>query len=311
MLVKLIHAANELRPGSKKVCLAIGFFDGVHLGHQQIIRQTIADARPHDAVALVLTFDRHPNTVVAPDRVPPLIYSLPQKLRAIESLGADVLLLIHFDEQFSRQPGENFIRGLAGDLGKVQSVCVGAEFVFGYQRGGNVALLKKLGAELGFTVHGLAAVSLDRQTVSSTRIREAIRAGRLDAASQRLGRPYAIAGQVIAGDRIGQQLGFPTANLDVSGRVLPPNGVYAGRASVNNKVYRVALNIGLRPTMASAAPQLRVEAHLLDFSGDLYGRELEVEVGAQLRDERKFASAEELREQIQRDIAMVRGAGQP
>jgi riboflavin kinase/FMN adenylyltransferase len=309
--VKLIHAANELRPGSKKVCLAIGFFDGVHLGHQQIIRQTIADARPHDAVALVLTFDRHPNTVVAPDRVPPLIYSLPQKLRAIESLGADVLLLIHFDEQFSRQPGENFIRGLAGDLGKVQSVCVGAEFVFGYQRGGNVALLKKLGAELGFTVHGLAAVSLDRQTVSSTRIREAIRAGRLDAASQRLGRPYAIAGQVIAGDRIGQQLGFPTANLDVSGRVLPPNGVYAGRASVNNKVYRVALNIGLRPTMASAAPQLRVEAHLLDFSGDLYGRELEVEVGAQLRDERKFASAEELREQIQRDIAMVRGAGQP
>jgi len=311
VLVKLIHAANELRPGSKKVCLAIGFFDGVHLGHQQIIRQTIADARPHDAVALVLTFDRHPNTVVAPDRVPPLIYSLPQKLRAIESLGADVLLLIHFDEQFSRQPGENFIRGLAGDLGKVQSVCVGAEFVFGYQRGGNVALLKKLGAELGFTVHGLAAVSLDRQTVSSTRIREAIRAGRLDAASQRLGRPYAIAGQVIAGDRIGQQLGFPTANLDVSGRVLPPNGVYAGRASVNNKVYRVALNIGLRPTMASAAPQLRVEAHLLDFSGDLYGRELEVEVGAQLRDERKFASAEELREQIQRDIAMVRGAGQP
>ena len=114
--MKIIHAANELKPGSK-VCLAIGFFDGVHLGHQQIIRQTIADARQHDAIALVLTFDRHPNSVVAPDRVPPLIYSLPQKLRAIESLGADTLLLIHFDEKFSRQTGEEFIRRLARDIG--------------------------------------------------------------------------------------------------------------------------------------------------------------------------------------------------
>ena len=115
--MKIIHAANELKPGSRKVCLAIGFFDGVHLGHQQIIRQTIADARQHDAIALVLTFDRHPNSVVAPDHVPPLIYSLPQKLRAIESLGADTLLLIHFDEKFSRQTGEEFIRGLARDFG--------------------------------------------------------------------------------------------------------------------------------------------------------------------------------------------------
>jgi riboflavin kinase / FMN adenylyltransferase len=309
--MKIIHAANGLKPGSKKVCLAIGFFDGVHLGHQQIIRQTIADARQHDAIALALTFDRHPSVVVAPDRVPPLIYSLPQKLRAIESLGADVLLLIHFDEQFSGQTGENFIRSLARDLGSIQSLCVGADFVFGYKRGGNIALLNQLGGELGFTVHGLAAVSLDRQTVSSTRIREAIRSGNLDVASQMLGRPYAIAGRVLAGDRIGQQLGFPTANLNVSGLVLLPNGVYAGRAKVMKKIRRVALNIGFRPTIASAAPQLRVEAHLLDFSGDLYGQELEIEIGERLRDERKFASAVELREQIQRDLAMIRSAGQP
>jgi len=309
--MKIIHAANELKPGSKKVCLAIGFFDGVHLGHQQIIRQTVADARQHGAIALVITFDRHPNAVVAPDRVPPLIYSLPQKLGAIESLGADTLLLIHFDEEFSRQPGEHFIRSLAGDLGKVQSLCVGADFVFGYKRGGNVALLKKLGGELGFTVHGLAAVALDHQVVSSTRIREAIRSGNLDTASQMLGRPYAISGRVIEGDRVGQQLGFPTANLDMSGLVLPPNGVYAGRAEVEKRIRRVALNIGFRPTVVSAVPQLRVEAHLLDFSGDLYGRELEIVIGSRLRDERKFASAEKLREQIQRDLATIRRAGKP
>ena len=301
--MNVIHAVKELKPGSRKVCLAIGFFDGVHLGHQQIIRQTIADAHQHDAIALVITFDRHPNVVVAPDHVPPLIYSLPQKLGAIESLGADTLLLIHFDEKFSGQTGENFIRSLARDLGKIQSLCVGADFVFGHQRSGNVALLKKLGGELGFTVHGLAAVSLDRQIVSSTRIREAIRSGNLDAASQMLGRPYAISGRVIAGDGVGRKLGFPTANLDAVGLVLPPNGVYLGLAKINKKSRPVALNIGFRPTLATGEPQLRVEAHLLDFAGDLYGQELEIEIGEKLRDERKFGSLEELKAQIARDVA--------
>ena len=306
--MKIIHAANELKPAGRKVCLAIGFFDGVHLGHQQIIRQTIADARQHDAIALVLTFDRHPNSVVAPGHVPPLIYSLPQKLCAIESLGADTLLLIHFDEKFSRQTGEEFIRRLVRDWGKIQSLCVGTDFVFGHQRSGNVALLKKLGDETGFTVHGLAAVSLDGRIVSSTRIREAIRAGELDAASQMLGRPYAISGRVVAGDRFGRQLGFPTANLDVAGLILPPNGVYAGLAKVKKKIYRVALNIGFRPTMAPSARQLRVEAHLLDFDGNLYGEELTVEIGGKLREEKKFASSAELHRQISRDIAALRAS---
>jgi riboflavin kinase/FMN adenylyltransferase len=304
--MKTIHAATDLKPGNRKVCVAIGFFDGVHLGHQQIIRQTITDARQHDAIALVLTFDRHPNSVVAPAHVPPLIYSLPQKLRAIESLGADTLLLIHFDEAFSRQTGEEFVHRLVRDLGKIQSLCVGADFVFGHQRSGNVVLLKKLGNKTGFTVHGLAAVSLDGQAVSSTRIRDAIRAGELDAASQMLGRPYAISGCVVEGDRVGRQLGFPTANLDVTGLVLPPNGVYAGLAKMKKKSHRVALNIGFRPTLASAAHQLRVEAHLLDFDGNLYGEELTVEIGRQLRKERKFSSSAELRRQIGRDIAALR-----
>ena len=307
--MKIIRAANELGNGSRKVCLAIGVFDGVHLGHQQIHRQTIADARQHDAIAVILTFDRHPNSVVAPDRVPQLIYSLPQKLRAIESIGAEALLLIFFDKKFSEQTGEEFIRSLTRDFGKVHSVCVGANFVFGHKRSGDVALLKKLGGEMNFAVHGLAAVSLDGQVVSSTRIREAIRAGNLDAASQMLGRAYAISGRVIAGDGVGRQLGFPTANLDATGLVLPPNGVYAGFATLEKKSFRVALNIGLRPTVASAKPELRVEAHLLDFNGDVYGAELEVEIGEKLRDERKFGSLAELREQIARDVATARVLG--
>jgi riboflavin kinase/FMN adenylyltransferase len=303
--MNIFHAANELKTEGKKVCLAIGFFDGVHLGHQQILRQTIADAHQHDSLALVLTFDRHPSVIVAPDKTPPLIYSLPQKLRAIQSLGAENILLIEFDKKFSEQTGEQFIRSLAQDPGKIHSICVGANFVFGHKRSGNVALLKKLGAELNFQVHGLSALSLDGQRVSSTRIREAIRAGDLDDAGQMLGRPYAISGNVVIGDKLGRQLGFPTANIDTTGLVLPPNGVYAALTRVEGKLYRVALNIGFRPTVA-AGKQLRVEAHLLDFQGELYGKDLEIEINEKLRDEKKFASPEELRQQIARDVAAVR-----
>jgi riboflavin kinase/FMN adenylyltransferase len=300
--MKIIHAANELNPTGRKVCLAIGFFDGVHLGHQQIIRQTITDARQHEAIALVITFDRHPNNVVAPSRVPPLIYPLPCKLRTIESLGADTLLLIHFDQVFSEQTGEGFIRGLARDLGHVQSLCVGANFVFGHKRGGNVDLLRRLGTELKFMVHGMAAVSLDGRAVSSTRIREAIGAGDLDSVSQMLGRAYSLAGTVVRGDGLGHQLGFPTANLDATGLALPPRGVYAVRAEAGRKTYRAVLNIGLRPTLQNPNPQLQVEAHLIDFAGELYGQQLEVAFVDKLRGETKFPSLAELRQQIARDV---------
>jgi riboflavin kinase/FMN adenylyltransferase len=217
-------------------------------------------------------------------------------------------LEIPFDQAFSEKSGDQFIRELIVDLGKIHSVCVGADFVFGHRRTGNVGLLERLGAELLFQVHGLAAVALDGLVVSSTRIREAIRHGNLDAASQMLGRPYAICGRVVEGDRLGRQWGFPTANLEVTQLILPPNGVYAAVTNVNGQRHRVALNIGLRPTVASARAQLRVEAHLIDFAGDLYGAELELELGTKLRDEKRFASPGELRLQIERDVAAVRAA---
>ena len=300
--MKIIHAGSELRAGGKGVSLAIGFFDGVHLGHQQIIRETIRHAEQHEALALVITFDQHPNVVVAPARVPPLIYSLDQKLAAISSLDVDTLLLLHFDRPFSEQPAEDFIKNLNKDLGGIESICVGANFSFGCGRKGNVDLLKQLGAELNFSVHGLAAVSLDGKAVSSTRIREALQAGELDQASQMLGRAYSLAGSVIRGDGLGRKLGFPTANLNVQGLALPPTGVYAVHAIVEGKRHRAVVNIGFRPTLQNPTPQLRVEAHLLEFDADLYGKVVELVFVEKLRDERKFSGLEDLRQQIQKDI---------
>lgn len=327
--MNVLHNATDLNPGPRKVCLAIGVFDGVHLGHQQIIRQTVTDARQHGGLAMVVTFDRHPCAIVAPDRVPPLIYSPPQKLRAIESLGADALLEFTFDLAFSQLTGEQFVRNLANDLNSggarsckpptnkaagvaaghrsaLQSICVGADFVFGHKRSGNVPLLRQLGGELNFQVHGLAAVALDGETVSSTRIREVVRLGDFDAASQMLGRAYSLAGQVVRGDQLGHQLGFPTANLHTTGLLLPPNGVYAAHASVAGKSLQAVLNIGRRPSVSNSTLTPRVEVHLLDFQNDLYGRELEVAFVAKLREEQKFDSLDELKAQIARDITAAR-----
>lgn len=304
--MKVVRQARELQMHGRKVCLAIGVFDGVHLGHQQVIRQTIADAGQHEALAVALTFDRHPSSVVAPERAPQLIYSLPQKLRAIESIGMDATLLIEFTEAFSRTTGEEFVRELVQDVGAIHSICVGSAFTFGHKRSGNVDLLRKLGSEYKFQVHGLAAVALDGQTVSSTRIRQSIRAGDLDGASQMLGRSYAIAGKVIEGDRLGRTLGAPTANIAIGGLVLPPNGVYAVHAQVKNQSHRGVANLGVRPTLASASPQQRFEVLLLDFSGDVYGQEMEVTFVEKLRDEQRFESLDALKTQISKDIAAAR-----
>ena len=304
----LLRTPLDLPAHARRVCLAIGTFDGVHLGHQQVIRQALMNARQHGAKAIVVTFDAHPATIVAPDRVPPLICSLPQKLRSIEALGVDATLLLHFDRALSELPAADFIRRLVHDFGHIHSICVGSHFTFGHRRSGNVELLRQLGAELHFAIHDLASVALDGETVSSTRIRAAIRTGNLDAASQMLGRAYALAGTVVPGDQVGRRLGFPTANLDTRGLALPPHGVYAVLARVNAHTHPAALNLGLRPTRSETAPQLHAEVHLLDFAGDLYGTELEVTFVAKLRDEMKFPNLEALQQQIVRDLAQARAA---
>lgn len=303
--MQLIRQARDLATGGRKVCVAIGMFDGVHLGHQQVIKQAVFDARQHHGLSLAVTFDCHPATVLAPERAPRLIYSLGQKLREIERLGVDGTLLIHFDKEFSKIPGDRFIRELAASVGQIYCICVGRSFTFGHKRGGNVALLEALGRELHFHVHGLAAVSLNDEVVSSTRIRECISEGNLDSASQMLGRTYSISGRVTRGNQLGRKIGVPTANVDITGILTPPNGVYAVHAAVRGETYPAVANIGIRPTVAQNA-EPRLEVHLLNFDSDLYDEELEVSFVEFIRPEQKFASVEALQSQIQADITTAR-----
>jgi riboflavin kinase / FMN adenylyltransferase len=305
-LVNIIRLANELQADPRPVCAAIGVFDGLHLGHQAVLRQTLKDAAASGGMAVAITFDRHPNAVVAPERNPLLIQSLTQRLRGLERLGFDVTWLIPFDADFSRIPAEQFVRDLVRDFGNVRSLSVGANFTFGYRRCGDLALLKQLGEHLGFAVHGLGAIEVNGQPVSSTRIRESIQRGDLDTASALLGRSYSVAGLILRGDQRGRQIGVPTANVDTTGLVLPPTGVYAGWATAGNTRRPAVLNIGLRPTIQAPTPRLQCEVHLLDFSGDLYGLELEVILQQRLRDEQRFPSLELLQSQIQTDIATAR-----
>lgn len=300
--MNVIQNAAELPGSPRRVCLAIGVFDGVHLGHQQVIRQTTSDASHQEAHSVVVTFDRHPNAIVAPHAVPPAIYSLEQKLQAIKSLNVDTTMLIPFNRSFSQLKAEEFVDQLIQGFGMIRSICVGREFTFGYQRGGNVGLLNAIGRSHNFKVHGLAAVALDGDIVSSTRIRDSVQNGSLDSASQMLGRDYKLSGKVIRGDGIGRELGYPTANLEIDGLLTPPKGVYAVHVFHQGTTKRGIANIGIRPTVDQSVPELRVEVHLLDFEGNLYGEVVDIQFLTFIRPETKFASIEDLRSQIELDV---------
>ena len=304
--MKILNDARELQPTNGRVCCAIGMFDGVHLGHQQVIRQGVSDAHQLEASALCVTFDRHPAAVIAPERAPNLIQSLDQRLTAIQALGMEATLVLPFDQAMSQIPPAAFIQALSVDLGRISSICVGAQFAFGHERQGNVELLQQLGQDMNFITHGLASVALDGETVSSTRIRQAIAGGQLDLAGQMLGREYALAGKVIRGDQRGRELGFPTANLEITGRCTPPNGVYAAHAEVESEPYRAAVNIGLRPTIKDPEPTLHVEAHLLDFDEEIYDRVCALTFVGKLREEQSFDSLDALRAQIEKDVVQAR-----
>jgi riboflavin kinase / FMN adenylyltransferase len=304
--MQIVHHASELHRPERRACLAIGVFDGVHLGHQEVLHQTLRHAAEESSLAVAVTFDRHPSTIVAPTRVPPLIYPLSKRLRVIETLGLQAVLVIRFDAEFSRQSGESFIENLAADFGALGSICVGEDFSFGHQRSGNLSLLQTLGARLNFTAFGLPPVLLEGTPVSSTRIRDLIRHGDLQAARAMLGREYCLAGQVLRGNRLGTRMGFPTANLDVRGLILPPNGVYAVRVGVAGTGHQAVMNIGCRPTLGDQAPEIHAEVHLLDFKGDLYDQELEITFRSRLRDEQKFADLDALQTQIRADVVLAR-----
>jgi riboflavin kinase/FMN adenylyltransferase len=299
--VEILSEPVPLNPNG--VCLALGMFDGVHLGHQHVVRQALLDARALGARSVVATFDPHPLAVVRPEKAPRLLQPLSQRLDEISRLGAEAALVLRFDAEFSRRTGEQFVRGLAGGFGRLRSFTVGAGFQFGHGRSGNVPLLRTLGREFGFGVNAMAPIHIGAEVVSSTRVRAELREGRLGHVAELLGRPYSISGPVVAGDRIGRTLGFPTANLDVTGLELPPTGVYAARVRHPGGEHPAALNLGFRPTLGSPEPQLRFEVHLIGFEGDLYGSTVSVEFVRQLRAERRFPGLDALKAQIARDVA--------
>lgn len=304
--MKILDRPQPFGSAPDPVVLAIGVFDGVHLGHAEVIRQTLGDARAAGGRAVVVTFDRHPNAVVAPQRQPLMLYPLWRRLEVIASLGVEAALVFAFDLEFSRQPAEMFVDRLIAGFGKVAGICVGSGFVFGHGRSGEVNLLRRLGAERGFAVRGIEPLTLEGEVISSTRLRELVAAGDLQRATACLGRSYGVAGEVVRGDQLGRRLGFPTANLSVDGLVLPPLGVYAGFACGEGLRAPAAINIGRRPTVERTAGEVRVEAHLPGYTGDLYGRRLHVELHERIRGEERFPSVETLRERIGRDVDQVR-----
>ncbi len=299
----VVRHPSELPRTPRGCCVAWGMFDGVHLGHQHVIRTALNEAITHGAPAAVLTFDPHPLSVVCPDRAPRLLQSLPQRLRMLSGLGLAATLVFPFDATVAGLSGEEFVRRLVQETGGLRSLSVGEGFQFGYQRSGDVRLLEHLGRELGFAVHAAPPVALGGDVVSSSRIRQYLREGRLESVADLLGRPYSISGTVMKGDQLGRRLGVPTANLSVEGLELPPNGVYASRVkrSPGADEFPAVLNLGIRPTLGTLDPVPRLEVHLLGFDGDLYGEELEVTLVEFLRPEQRFGSLEDLKHQVDRD----------
>jgi riboflavin kinase / FMN adenylyltransferase len=308
--VNILRAIADLKALPGPLHLAIGVFDGVHLGHRAVIEQAVESARASGGTAVVVTFDPHPATVLRPDQAPALLTSTRHKLRLLAALGVSHTLVLSFDEAFSKTAPADFVEHLAAMCNPLRQICVGETWAFGKGRAGNLELLRALGRKLGFEATGVESVALDGEVVSSTAIRSAIQRGNLTTAARMLGREFSIFGTVQTGRQLARTLGFPTANIRPECEQLPPDGVYVVGARLNGFSHAGVANIGLRPTVEQDEAERLLEVHLFDFVGDLVGRDLDVTFRAFLRSERKFASIEALREQITADVAQARDVSQ-
>jgi len=306
--MQVLHSIAELAAIPGPVCLAIGVFDGVHLGHQSVIRRALEDAARLGGSAVVVTFDPHPIRVLRPQQAPRLLTSTRHKRLLLERLGVKTLLVIPFDIAFAAMPPEAFVHELHAAARPLREICVGYTWSFGKGRKGNLELLRLMGDRLGFDEIGLPAVEQDGEIVSSTRVRACVEEGDLRRAGRMLGRQFSIFGTVTRGVRLGHTLGFPTANLRTHNEQFPPDGVYAVEAVLEGEGARRGgvVNIGVRPTVRHTGGERLLELHLFDFEGDLYERHVEVFFHRFLRPERKFAGLEALRTQIARDAMAAR-----
>jgi riboflavin kinase / FMN adenylyltransferase len=293
--------------------VTIGAFDGVHLGHQALLRMVRERAAERGLPTALVTFDRHPAQVVRPESAPKLLTSLPQKLELLEATGlVDHALVLTFDEQRRRESAEDFVTQVLEGCLHARLVVVGADFHFGNGRRGNVALLERMGRDLGFDVVGLdlvrAAEDADRVTYSSTLVRQRLADGDVRGAAEILGRVHEVRGTVVEGDRRGRELGFPTANVAVPEEIcLPAGGIYAGTFTGTDGVARpAAISLGHRPTFYTDQAYLLLEAYLLDFNGDLYGQAASVGFVERIRAEERFDSVEALVAAMHRDVEAAR-----
>lgn len=299
--------AGAVKPGG--LSLAIGFFDGVHLGHAEVVRRAVERARERGQTPAVLTFDPHPRAVLGKDQYYTVLTPFPGKLELFESLGVELVFVLSFTPDFSQVSAERFVRDLLLPLG-VATAVVGFDFKFGHRGLGDAALMRQASGG-AIDVQVVEPVFLGGSKVSSTRIRELLQEGNCGEAARLLGRPFEVAGTVVHGRALGRQLGFPTANLEPEAPYfLPRHGVYAvavaGAESDPEKTVRGVINVGVRPTVDRPGGEPKLEVHLLDFAGDLYGRTLTVRFHAFLRPERKFDSLDELVAQIGRDVEEAR-----
>ncbi len=285
----------------------IGNYDGVHRGQQAILERVVARARAAGRDSAVITFDPHPLRVLQPEAAPPALTTAAQKRRLLAERGVDYLLVVRFTPEVAETPAERFVSEfLAGRLA-LAAVFVGRRFAFGRRREGDLALLERVGAAAGLETVGVDELTEEGSPISSTRVRQAVAAGRVEEAWRLLGRPFAVEGAVVRGDGRGREIGWPTANMETANELLPGDGVYATRirAGPRQAARPAVTNVGVRPTVGEGAARV-VETHLLDFEGDLYGEEVEVGFERRLREERRFPSLDELSRQIGRDVEAAR-----
>lgn len=292
--------------GWPHAAVTVGNFDGVHRGHQALVAAALRSARAQSGTAVVLTFDPHPSHVLSPHRAPEALMTVEQKAEILGELGIDFLAVLPFTRELAERSPEEFARDVLQQCLGARAVIVGHNFRFGRHRAGDASRLAELGATMGFAVETVAAVVHEGAPISSTRIREALARGEIEAANALLGRPHLLDGRVRTGEGRGRTLGFPTANLELLNEAVPGGGVYACRVRVEGETAPrpAVVNVGRRPTFGGG--DLIVEVHLLDFSGDLYGRRLRVAFESKLRDERAFPGVEALKRQIEADAAEAR-----
>ncbi|HYY41113.1 MAG TPA: bifunctional riboflavin kinase/FAD synthetase [Pyrinomonadaceae bacterium] len=302
--MRLFHGTDNAEIARPTV-LTLGVFDGLHLGHQLIMRTVIERARAGAAVPTVITFDPHPRAVLHPASAPPLLQTFDQKIEAFGALGIEQTIVVRFTREFAQVRAEEFLRDVVFERLQARAVYLGRGFAFGYKREGNIELLRRVSAQLGFAAAEVPEVRLRGQRISSSRIRELLLQGRVNLAWRMLGRPYGVEGRVVRGHERGRTLGFPTLNLQPQNRVIPAAGVYVTATLIDGAWRRSVTNVGTRPTFEHDADR-SVETYVLDWTGDLYGDVVRVRFLRRLRAERKFASVDELQRQIDADVARTR-----